>query len=578
MTAFQVKSRVQVGMSAAQATTPHAFRKELATITVATSLALDGTGQVTHSVYLSVRCLRTMPAIDNLYLIASSPEYGFQPCDPDGSMNLPRTRNMEFFEKVQKFLPYVKIGYDWAGSTNSGNEFHKDVPMWAAWQGDKARWESFYRDDPEMLAKWQDPSPEDYNPDGRLFHMMTQSLWFHIYKGQVKGGIRAHATHVQRVNVVRIDGGPVTKVEHAEMPEMIDEVKRDLASLTVYNTIVDCHRNYVSELLQDLKAHTNYPYEKVYIVKRTREDGYPLGGVYMMDPRKNEIVRHRGPILSKCMSSSFRNATVMTSLGGKLFIITGKARGNTKDHKAGGGGGVYILNAADPSPCNGPLSGGCTWNGFQDATCMAASEKLQKVYVVTHGSGIVHQLDPQNNRDVRHVASGFENATCMAELDGKLYITTGVMNGFKGGGGLFEVDPVQQTTTQIRNDGTYANATCMTSMDGYLYIICGKMGGCKGGGGVYKQPPSSASSSTVRKGGFANAVCMTAVCGKLYIVTGQVDGASGDGGIYGFDPDDGDVDGHNVTRTGLEGWEGSLCMTSQGPSSLLDEYLHEAAQ
>ena len=59
--------------------------------------------------------------------------------------------------------------------------------------------------------------------------MCDSTGWWASYKGQVKGHVRHVLQAGELALVIRIDGGPITRVEAREIPNLLAEVRADLA-------------------------------------------------------------------------------------------------------------------------------------------------------------------------------------------------------------------------------------------------------------------------------------------------------------------------------------------------------------
>ena len=169
----------------------------------------------------------------------------------------------------------------------------------------------------------------------------------------------------------------------------------------------------------------------------------------------------------------------------------------------------------------------------------------------------------------------------MTACGGFLYITTSVLGGCAGNGGLYRVDPNNGESTQL-GGLDWSNATVATECMGSLYIVCGRMGGCAGGGGLYRIDPSTGAYQQILgppgadgaqgvdpesrheaadgTGRWINACTMAVHDGSLFITCGHIVGCEGTGGLYRVNPNSG------AFRKISHGWANATTSVARGGS------------
>lgn len=127
------------------------------------------------------------------HIIVSTPAMG-----PDGA----GTFSFDVMGALQvlAYWDLVSLAYVWVGSTN---QFVEDEPFWD-----------------RIFSR--DIAPSEH------MSLVHKTLWFHTYKGQVKGAVRLAVLQCERVAVVVIKEGPISQAEKMAMPTIKELIERDL--------------------------------------------------------------------------------------------------------------------------------------------------------------------------------------------------------------------------------------------------------------------------------------------------------------------------------------------------------------
>jgi tetratricopeptide (TPR) repeat protein len=171
---------------------------------------------------------KPLPKKKKLVLMVSAPENG-----PDGSGGFSFPMMKSILELSQTAENMV-VAYDWAGS---GNAFSDDTQKWDMIFGEPTsgkRHESILADNTgpnhTLYKKWY-AAPNDLAKAkvlNEIESLVKDTKWFAAYCGAVKHAIRLYCQNGAEVLLVCIEGGPVTRVEAAEMPRLREEAMSDL--------------------------------------------------------------------------------------------------------------------------------------------------------------------------------------------------------------------------------------------------------------------------------------------------------------------------------------------------------------
>ena len=123
---------------------------------------------------------------------------------------------MDWLVEVCKACPCrFKQGFDWAGA---GNSYEEDKSKWAAMAPIMKEWTQAMRDmdtaEAEQIIL-------------RLKPMLIKTSWYFNYRGKVQGALAqaCQASPKGECVAVCVEGGPVTRVEHLMMDEIVQNVR-----------------------------------------------------------------------------------------------------------------------------------------------------------------------------------------------------------------------------------------------------------------------------------------------------------------------------------------------------------------
>ena len=123
---------------------------------------------------------------------------------------------MDWIGEVWRACPSrFKQGFDWS---SSGNSYAADQPTWDKMKPGMVKWQSFMRSDD--TAKAHDIVCE-------LKPLLLSTQWFSNYKGKVEGCLAAacQANPNGECVAICVEGGPVTRIEHLVMKEIVSNVR-----------------------------------------------------------------------------------------------------------------------------------------------------------------------------------------------------------------------------------------------------------------------------------------------------------------------------------------------------------------
>ena len=135
----------------------------------------------------------------------------------------------------------MTVAYDWAGSSTGDP---RDAPLF-----DKI-FTDIGANGKTLFATWISASTEDKEAlVNEVERILRETRWLSSYKGSIKAQIRQVCqSNGAKAILVRIDGGPITRVEARMLPSLIAEAKTDLASLGFTEVDIELH---AFETLQD---------------------------------------------------------------------------------------------------------------------------------------------------------------------------------------------------------------------------------------------------------------------------------------------------------------------------------------
>ena len=126
------------------------------------------------------------------------------------------------------------IAYDWAGSS-SGDPRDKtwfDKIFEEPQSHGKTLFESWVTEEQcERRERLIDEVQE----------ILAHTMWLSSYKGSVKAQIRQTCQSGAKAILIRIDGGPITRVEARLMSSLISEAKADLRALGIHDPVIELH-------------------------------------------------------------------------------------------------------------------------------------------------------------------------------------------------------------------------------------------------------------------------------------------------------------------------------------------------
>lgn len=143
----------------------------------------------------------SLASLRRRYVVASTPFY-----------SLDMTDVVEELKALAKQPDGPLLAFDWPGSQNArrqdGSVFERATALARRW-----------KEGGGSAAVLQ-----------QLADVLTYTFWFQCYKGGVKGAVRALATASPEavVTVICIEGGPMSRAEALNMPQIIEEVKLEL--------------------------------------------------------------------------------------------------------------------------------------------------------------------------------------------------------------------------------------------------------------------------------------------------------------------------------------------------------------
>jgi serine/threonine protein kinase len=124
----------------------------------------------------------------------------------------------------RKYRGAFVVAYDWAGSSSADL---RDTPWF------NKIFEDEHHDGKTLFMSWVKAQSQDERDAyvDEVEQILFQTMWWASYKGSVKSQIREVCQSGHEAILVRIDGGPITRVEAKNLTKLIAEAKEDLKKL-----------------------------------------------------------------------------------------------------------------------------------------------------------------------------------------------------------------------------------------------------------------------------------------------------------------------------------------------------------
>jgi hypothetical protein len=149
----------------------------------------------------------------------------------------PRTGSYDFDvmgwlqELCRSYAGRLVVAYDWSGSSSSD-------PRDQQWFD-----QIFVAPKPTLFDQWKAAQTEQEKDSfvDAVQTILHETRWLSSYKGSIKAQIRETCQSGAKAILVRIEGGPITRVEARVMGQLICEAKSDLAQLGVSEPEIELH-------------------------------------------------------------------------------------------------------------------------------------------------------------------------------------------------------------------------------------------------------------------------------------------------------------------------------------------------
>jgi serine/threonine protein kinase len=217
--------------SKAQSGTVSALEKDLAVALVSACLEPDSLARPQ-----SIDDLLKLPYFNHgrganvaKLLFVSTPGKAFNPETQTYDLNV-----MEVLQSLCRAnVGHMMVAYDWAGSS-SGDP--RDTPLF-----DKI-FTDIRANGMTLFSTWKSASTEDRETlIDEVQEILHETRWLSSYKGSIKAQVRQVCQGYAKAILIRIDGGPITRVEARILPSLIAEAKTDLASLNCNDVDIELH-------------------------------------------------------------------------------------------------------------------------------------------------------------------------------------------------------------------------------------------------------------------------------------------------------------------------------------------------
>ena len=134
------------------------------------------------------------------------------------------------------------VAYDWAGSSTGDP---RDTPLFDKIFADTgANGETLFHTWMAATA----PEVKEALID-EVQGILDETRWLSSYKGSIKAQIRQVCQGHSKAILIRIDGGPITRVEARVLRSLIAEAKSDLASLNFTDVVIELGLSRRDELV-----------------------------------------------------------------------------------------------------------------------------------------------------------------------------------------------------------------------------------------------------------------------------------------------------------------------------------------
>eukprot|EP00929_Paragymnodinium_shiwhaense_P033613 TRINITY_DN18428_c0_g1_i1.p1 TRINITY_DN18428_c0_g1~~TRINITY_DN18428_c0_g1_i1.p1 ORF type:complete len:1073 (-),score=279.12 TRINITY_DN18428_c0_g1_i1:128-3346(-) len=159
-------------------------------------------------------------------IVLSTPTYG---PSASGSFDAP---NLDTLMQVRYQQPQQLFCYDFAASKDAFEEdrpiFEQLQPFFEEWHQQKAQ-----------------PQSNTQALEMQIVEMLRQTMWWHIYCGQVKAIVSCALLHHGVARIVCFRGGPMSAVEQFELPKLVGAVKGEMfdrqaeTNFEFYNSVAE---------------------------------------------------------------------------------------------------------------------------------------------------------------------------------------------------------------------------------------------------------------------------------------------------------------------------------------------------
>jgi hypothetical protein len=124
----------------------------------------------------------------------------------------------------RKYRGALVVAYDWAGSSSADL---RDTPWFNKIFQDE------HHDGKTLFMSWVNAQSQDERAAyiDEVEQILFHTMWWASYKGSVKSQIREVCQSGHEAILIRIDGGPITRVEARNLATLIAEARADLKKL-----------------------------------------------------------------------------------------------------------------------------------------------------------------------------------------------------------------------------------------------------------------------------------------------------------------------------------------------------------
>jgi hypothetical protein len=153
-------------------------------------------------------------------LFVSTPGKGVNPATNEYTYNVMSHLQM----LCRKYRGALVVAYDWAGSSSTDL---RDTPWF------NKIFEDEHHDGKTLFTSWVKAQSQDERDAyiDEVEQILFHTMWWASYKGSVKSQIREVCQSGHEAILVRIDGGPITRVEARNLSKLIAEARDDLKKL-----------------------------------------------------------------------------------------------------------------------------------------------------------------------------------------------------------------------------------------------------------------------------------------------------------------------------------------------------------